>query len=359
MKTKIFLANAAIAVMLTVSNVSYADIATGDYFISPIVQNAAGVFGFPFLEGTSDNPNSVIDGGAAIIGTTFDPFSGPVPVSSSNMQVDNGDGTFDLILTISTANDADLASIEFVGPGSLFLAVGDGVAGGIPVTLAAHTIISADLFFTNQAGDDLGTFDVSGLSNFSDGPGGGWNGNLLFSAGPNTNGTGISVISLVITGTPVVSEPETVPANNLTIFRGVLVSGGLSETTASDDTSLNVNPGFTLNNAEAPAWLIFDGTLSTDSPSSLEVIRESQAGTPGLTVTTEAWNFTTSSFDEVDVTDEIFNMDSIVTVDLTAAIGDYVEGSTGDVQSRIGWRQTGFTLNFPWEARVDHVFWQF
>ena len=119
-----------------------------------------------------------------------------------------------------------------------------------------------------------------------------------------------------------------------------------------------MNPGFTLNDTEAPAWLIFDATLAGGSASSLMFDRESQAGTPGLTATTEAFNYTTGVFDVLDATPEIFNVDTVVSVDMTAGVSDFVDGN-GDIRARVGWRQTGFTINFPWEVRVDHVFWTF
>ena len=146
-----------------------------------------------------------------------------------------------------------------------------------------------------------------------------------------------------------------VPPSSLTLFRGILVSGTLADTLASDDQRYLVNPGFTLNSLEAPAWLIFDANLSTDSPSAVETVYEAQAGTPGLTGTLEAFNWGTNSYDILDLTAPGFNNDIIVACDLTVA--DHVQPGTAAVRTRIGWRQTGFTLNFPWEIRVDQVLW--
>ena len=50
---------------------------------------------------------------------------------------------------------------------------------------------------------------------------------------------------------------------------------------------------------------------------------------------------------------ELFNVDQVVTFPVTAANID----AGGEVQTRVGWRQTGFTINFPWEVRVDQVGW--
>ena len=156
-----------------------------------------------------------------------------------------------------------------------------------------------------------------------------------------------------------VVDGGTIPPATFTVFRGITASGGFSDVVDSDDSRLVMNPGFTINNDEAPVWLIFDGTLGSDSPSSLAFDRESQAGTPGLTVTTEAFNWNTGEFVVLDETDEMFSTDTIVSVDMSSGVADFVQSGTGNVRARTGWRQTGFTINFPWEARVDQVSWTF
>ena len=131
-----------------------------------------------------------------------------------------------------------------------------------------------------------------------------------------------------------------------TVFRGNELSGALGDFGASDDVAARYNPGFTINNLEAPVWLVFDAVAAGTTDFSIE----SQAGTPGLTYTAEAWNWNTNSYDELGTQDEQFNADQTVTFAITPA--DHVDGS-GNVRARVGWRKTGFTINFPWEVRVD------
>lgn len=116
-----------------------------------------------------------------------------------------------------------------------------------------------------------------------------------------------------------------------------------------DDVTGNWNPGFTLNNTEAPVWIRFEGNV----PGANEFLIESQAGTPGLSLTIEAWNYTSGSYDVLGEFSESFNSDTTATITLAANNVD----SNGDVQSRVGWRQTGFTINFPWEVRIDLAGW--
>jgi len=142
----------------------------------------------------------------------------------------------------------------------------------------------------------------------------------------------------------------------LDVFRGITLAGGLNELLSSDDSRLIVNPGFTLTNLEAPVWLVLDGTLPTPSVNALLLSVESQASTPGLAGTMEAFNWITSTFQEITTFDESFNSDSIETANLTNA-SDFIQPGSSAVQARIGWRQTGFVLNFPWEIRVDQISW--
>ena len=121
-----------------------------------------------------------------------------------------------------------------------------------------------------------------------------------------------------------------------------------------DSNRFYSSPGFVLNNAEAPVWLIFDSTLP-GATSELEFLLESQVGTPGLTKTIEAWNWNTATYDVLDTLDGSFPDDQAFTFALSPAT-DYLS-DTFEVRSRVGWRQTGFTLNFPWLVGVDQVGW--
>ena len=140
-----------------------------------------------------------------------------------------------------------------------------------------------------------------------------------------------------------------VPPDSFSVFRGNQVSGMLSDFVESDDVAASYNPGFVLNNTEAPVWLIFDA----NAPTATSFFVESQAGTPGLSYTFEAFDWAANAFVVVDVEDETFNSDSVTTFPIGAANID----TDGSVRSRVGWRQTGFTINFPWEVRVDQVAW--
>lgn len=151
-------------------------------------------------------------------------------------------------------------------------------------------------------------------------------------------------------------EQDCTIASNLTVFRGLQLSGNLADSFGSDDLTLNFNPGFVINSDEAPVWLILEGTLD-NLPGMLEIVVESNAGTPGLTLTTEAFDFSTNGYTVVDERNESFNNDSIATINITSGLTNFVDSNL-DVQMRIGWRRTGFSINFPWEVRLDQAVWK-
>ena len=156
-------------------------------------------------------------------------------------------------------------------------------------------------------------------------------------------------LAIRVTGSPAGSfEPPAV----FELSRGNSISGGLAEMQESDDIRASYTPGFTLNSDEAPVWLIFGATVGGGE---IDFLVESQSNTPNLTYTVEAFNWNTNEFDVVGQASESFNADSVENHPIVAA--DHID-SGGEVRSRVGWRQTGFTLLFPWQISVDQVGWE-
>jgi len=144
-----------------------------------------------------------------------------------------------------------------------------------------------------------------------------------------------------------------VPAASFNVFRGSPIGGTLADVQTSDDARIEFNPGFTINSLEAPVWIEFEAVL--DGSASYNLNYESQAGTPGLTVTAEQFNYNSNSYDVIGTAPETFNVDTVETFPIVSA--DHID-TDGTSMSRLGWRQTGFIINFPWEARIDQVFWE-
>ncbi len=136
-------------------------------------------------------------------------------------------------------------------------------------------------------------------------------------------------------------------ADQFFVIRGVHVGGNLTDSFDSDDSYLKFKPGITLSQAEPPVWIEFARTLPTDSLSSLTVTLEASANTVGLTQSIEMFNWNTGQYSGVDSRAASFNNDSVVTVDLTDHVGDYVQSGSGTVKTRVGWRATGFDSRIP------------
>lgn len=137
--------------------------------------------------------------------------------------------------------------------------------------------------------------------------------------------------------------------------RGVLDSGGLSETQQSDDSYLIYRPGFTLNNTEPPVWLEFETALADPATSILVVALEDRASSFNLLRTIELMNWNTGSFEQVSSEDSPFNQDALVLLNVSAA--DFVQPGTGLVTTKVSWKADGFILSFPWTVSLDQLAW--
>ena len=244
-----------------------------------------------------------------------------------------GDGTFAPQQTFAIGSDpSSITTGDFNGDGVADLAATNQNSDSVSLLLGNGngTFAGQQIFATEDLpkGITTGDFDGDGLLD-------------LATANRGSYSDGVSAL---LNQCDAVSEA--VVPDSFTVFRGFQIGGTLADAFESDDSRLRFNPGFTLNSDEAPVWLIFDATLSTDSPNSLKLAVESQAGTPGLTGTLEAFNWVSGDYDVVDVSATSFNIDTVVSVDLSSGVSNYMQTGTSAVRSRIGWRQTGFTLNF-------------
>ena len=154
-----------------------------------------------------------------------------------------------------------------------------------------------------------------------------------------------------------VKQPQaTVLLDSFNVFRGNLIAGGLAELRESDDSYLQVQPGFTLNSNEPPVWVEFSGTATDDAPANLSFLIEGNANTVNLNQTIELFNFNSGSYEEIDSRDATI-VDSVTQVTPGGDVTRFVQGGSGMIKARVGWKATGFVLLYPWTISVDHVAW--
>jgi hypothetical protein len=142
------------------------------YFIAPGAGTSSGfqLAGGPFLDST-------INGVGEIIGPDI---SGEGDVLSSDFLIHNLGQNYDFILRVETVG-GNLLPMGIIGDSGVpLVTLGLFVGGGLnPVDtnspLFANTAV-IEVF--NRASESLGIIDVIGLSNFTTGKGGGWDGSL-------------------------------------------------------------------------------------------------------------------------------------------------------------------------------------
>ncbi len=186
------------------------------YLITPAIGSTAGGFAFSMTGAVE----STIDGATEAVGLTLLLAS---DVLSTDTLIDNGGGNFDLILRVESVDD--ISPVGFATGGvaadtaGLFLG---GNAGGSSVDFPAPAIVSlATVEVFDVAGaSSAGPFDITSFANFTDGPGGGWDGGLGVTFGAGSAGD-VGAYELVVNYT----IPE--PASVVMIGIGILGLGML------------------------------------------------------------------------------------------------------------------------------------
>lgn len=172
---------------------------TGDYTIVPVISNTAASFfaGGPFVDSVFDNALDVI--GPDLSGGN---------VESSDFVTTNGDGTFNLLLTLfSTSGDlAPSGLVDGTGVPLDTLSFLIGTGGGIPIDFGADIVNSAILTATTAAGVDVtGPIDLVPLGFDVQ------SGSIAVGFGAGSAGAGISTITLDINVTAAaIPEPTSI-----------------------------------------------------------------------------------------------------------------------------------------------------
>jgi hypothetical protein len=146
------------------------------------------------------------------------------------------------------------------------------------------------------------------------------------------------------------------PPTNFSLFRGLLVSGGLAQLADEDNDPLVAAPGLVLNLQEAPVQLVVEATSPTSAPVSFRFKTVSRVNTTGLGQTIDLFNYQTQAYETVD-TRAATTAYQTVTVDAGGNLSRFVDPVTRQVRSKISLRQTGPVSVFPWTVSFDQTQW--
>jgi hypothetical protein len=143
---------------------------------------------------------------------------------------------------------------------------------------------------------------------------------------------------------------------SFSLFRGNLMSGGLSELLASDDQWLVAQAGLTLFAGESPLQLVVTGTSPMEEPCELRFAVEAHASTPGLVQKVYLFNYFTALYEEVGSSPASVS-DSTVEVIVTSNPERFVQPGTREMKAKVAYFQVGPVLHWPWYAHFDHTYW--
>ena len=149
----------------------------------------------------------------------------------------------------------------------------------------------------------------------------------------------------------------TATSNKITLTQGVFGQGNKEEVALSDDQYLKYFADALIPPLDSAIEFVLDGTMATATPSSFILSIESSVNTVGLIQTIEAFNWNSKQFEEVDSFMPSIGADSTRATDLSANIADYIQPKTNAVRCRVGVRQTGPVLFFPWQICIDKFSW--
>lgn len=152
------------------------------------------------------------------------------------------------------------------------------------------------------------------------------------------------------------AEPGVFPTD-LTVIRGLIVSGGLPDLFASDDSYLAVQQGITQDPDEPPVWLELTSTSPTDIPTEMTFVLEAKVNTPAVTQTISLYNYDTGEFEEVDSRPSTMG-DSVVEVSVDGDPARFVNSETGEIKAELTWMPGPLVIVYPWMVSIDQAIWR-
>lgn len=170
--------------------------------------------------------------------------------------------------------------------------------------------------------------------------------------GPSTQAASRTTDMLTV----VYRQGVTVDPTAYSLFRGVLVSGGLSDLFASDDSRLVVKNGLVANAGEAPIQVVVDGVSPSPTASELRFHVEGQVQVIHLQQTLELWDWTAGAWVKVDQRAGSANVDTVA-VGAGMTPNRFIQTGTRAIRAKISVKPAGLLSQSTWRLQLDRVIW--
>jgi len=140
--------------------------------------------------------------------------------------------------------------------------------------------------------------------------------------------------------------------------RGSVAGGTRQDLVASNDSRMRFRPGVTLSTSQAPVELRVSALSPFAQPSELRFHIESQTSSGGgIRQEVLLYDWKAGQFVEVDGR-AVGTADVGVNISRTDA-DRFIQNDDQSVRALVRYRQTGPTLAYPWESRIDRLCWTF
>lgn len=149
---------------------------------------------------------------------------------------------------------------------------------------------------------------------------------------------------------------DTLSPFQFSIVQGALVGGEIVDCWFSDNSYIRATPRFDLDRLSAPLQYLFEGGAASSVANNITFLLESAASAGGGTVKIQLYNYTTSSFDEVD-SRPITALDSVTQIIIATNPTRYIHPTTRRMQARIDFFPP-IEVDRNWTARVDQIQWR-
>lgn len=148
-----------------------------------------------------------------------------------------------------------------------------------------------------------------------------------------------------------------VPPTGMSLIRGLVVSGGLPELTASDDLYLVLRPGIVFSTSESPIQLELTSTLSSAAPAAFSFKIESSANQAGIEQKVSLFNYGANAYESVD-TRVLATSDGTIIITPEGNTSRFVNQTTRETKALVACRATQPLFSYPWLVRIDQSVWR-